>query len=217
MKIGSNLTLEFKETGNKTEKFKCKIIDKVENEIIVDYPINTRTLKQEFHSIGTNFKVSYRGEDNSIYEFITKINRRVRLTIPGIALAIPEKEKITRIQRREFMRIDASIDVAIHSKKNQFEAFTAITSDISGGGLSIIVPDASLYELGQLLDVWMVLKMNGDDIHYVYSNSEIVFIKVDDGIHKVSLKFLDIEVNEQQKIIRFCFEKQREARKKELS
>lgn len=217
MKIGSNLTLEFKETGKQAEKFKCKIIDKAEDEIIIDYPINTRTLKQEFHPIGTNFKVSYRAEDNNVYEFITKINRRVKLTIPGIALTIPEKDKITRIQRREFMRIDATVDVALHSTYNRFEPFTAITSDISGGGLSIIVPDSSLYKLGQLLDIWIVLKMNGGDIHYVHSNAEIVFIQERDGIHKVSVKFLDIKVKEQQKIIRFCFEKQREARKKELS
>ncbi|MHA6251084.1 flagellar brake protein [Oceanobacillus sp. CAU 1775] len=217
MKIGRNLSLELKEIGKKPEKFKCKIIDKTENEIIIDYPVNTMTLKQAFHPIGTTYKVEYRADDNAVYEFNSSIAKRVKLNIPALALTIPEKDKIKRIQRREFVRVDASIDVAVHSKHADFEPFTTITSDVSGGGISLIVPDSTKYSLGQGIDVWIVLKMNSDEIHYVYSDAEIVFIQVRDNIHTVAVKFLNIKSDQQQKIIRFCFEKQRESRKKELS
>src|SRR5690625_3703909 len=165
MKIDSNLTLAFKKRGKSTEKYKCKIIDKSENEIIIAYPIHMTTKKTEFFSLDTVFIASYLADDNAVNEFPTKITRRVKLNVPGLALAIPEKEKINRIQRREFVRVDATIDVAVHSKSEKLKPFTAITSDISGGGLSILVSDLSAFTLGDSLDIWMVLRLNSGKIH----------------------------------------------------
>lgn len=217
MKVGTLLTLEFKQPGKELERYSCKIIDRTDEEIIIDYPIHTITKKTVFFSNGTNFLASYNSDDNAIIQFRTEIIRRVKLNVPGIAITLPDTEEMQRIQRREFVRIDATLDVAVHSRNNTFEPFTTITTDISGGGLSLITTDNSPFNLGDVIDLWMVLYTKSGKYQYVHSAAEIVFIQTRNNIHTLSVKFVSIDPKEQQRIIGYCFDKQREARKKELS
>lgn len=217
MKIGTILTLEYKLPGKELEKYHCKIIDRTENELIIDYPVHALTKKTTFFSIGSSFIASYVGDENAVYQFSTKIIRRVKTNVPGIAVSIPGITEITRIQRREFVRVEVAIDVAVHSKEQTFSPFTSVTSDISGGGLSIIVNDQSQFKLGEELDIWLALPLIAGRIEYIHSSAQIVFIQSKNKINTISVKFLSLKQQEQQKIISYCFERQREARKKELS
>lgn len=218
MKIGTILTLEYKLPGKELEKYHCKIIDRTDSELIIDYPVHRLTKKTTFFSIGSSFTASYVGDENAVYQFSTKIIRRVKTNnVPGIAVSIPDITEIIRIQRREFVRVEAAIDVAVHSKEQNFSPFTSVTSDISGGGLSIIVNDQSQFKLGEELDIWLALPLIAGKIEYIHSSAQIVFIQSKNKINTISVKFLSLKQQEQQKIISYCFERQREARKKELS
>ncbi len=217
MKIGTILNLEYKLPGKEPEKYHCKIIDRTDNEFIIDYPVHTITKKTTFFSIGSSFTASYVGDENAIYQFPAKFKRKVILNIPGIAVSIPNKTEIIRIQRREFVRVDAAIDVAVHSKNRTFSPFTSVTSDISGGGLSIIVNEQSKFKLGEKLDIWLALPLIEGRIEYIHSTAQIIFIQSKNKLNTISVKFLSLKQQEQQKMISYCFEKQREVRKKELS
>lgn len=217
MNVGTNLTLEYKQPGKELERYSCKIIDRTDEELIIDYPIHTTTKKTVFFSVGSTFSASYTSNDNAVIQFRTEIIRKVKLNIPGIAITLPEMEEMKRIQRREFVRIDATLDVAVHSRNRTFEPFTTMTTDISGGGLSLITSDNSPFNLGDVLDLWLVLYNKTGKYQYVYSAAKIVFIQTRDKIHTLSVKFVSIDPKEQQRIIGYCFDKQREARKKELS
>jgi c-di-GMP-binding flagellar brake protein YcgR len=68
------------------------------------------------------------------------------------------------------------------------------------------------------LDLWLTLDMQSGEYFYINAEAELVFIKEQDThVHTASLKFINLLKEDQHKIIRFSFEKQREARKKELS
>lgn len=138
--------------------------------------------------------------------------------MPALAIKLPNKSKFKRIQRREFVRIDTAVDAAIHSPGNDFLPFVSVTSDISGGGMSVIVPKDNTLQLGQTVDLWLSLPMHSKKQKYIYSQAEIVFIKeASSSVVTASLKFISISRQNQQHIVSFVFQKQRELRMKELS
>jgi len=220
MKIGVVLNLEIDVPGQKaTNKFNSRIIDMDNQFLFIDYPIDEKTGKTAIWSAGKGFSVTYLGKDNAVYQFPSRVVKKLKRNVPALAIYIPEKEHIKRIQRRQFVRIKASIDIAVHSVEDLFAPFQAITLDISGGGLAFIVPKRDiLLESGDLLDIWIVLRMQSDQYYYLQIKGEIVNVKhLKNSMKSASVKFLHIDRDTQQRIIRYCFEKQREARRKELS
>ncbi|WP_099158376.1 flagellar brake protein [Virgibacillus ndiopensis] len=218
MKIGTLLMLEVTQTDkNDLQKYRCKVIEKNEHYLFIDYPVNEQTKKTSYLPKGTYIAVTYVGSDQSVYSFHTQIVAKVKFNIPALAISLPEKSKINRIQRRKYVRIDTSVDVTVHSPNDSFEPFVTVTSDISGGGLSIILPNKVNLAERDTLDLWVVLPMQSNEYHYVFAQTEIIRINVSDtSVNTASLKFVSITSQAQQHIVQYCFEKQREARKKEL-
>jgi c-di-GMP-binding flagellar brake protein YcgR len=218
MKIGTVLHIELNNPKTKkNDKYRCKVIEINEHSLIIDYPINEITNKTAFLPKGRYFSVSYIGDDEAVYQFTSNITAKIRLNVPALAIEKPNKENIQRIQRREFVRIEATVDVAIHSIDQTFSPFVTVTSDISGGGLSIIAPHNHKLIIGDIVDTWITFLMHENRYQYINVRTEVVFIKtLKNSIELVSLKFIELDKLSQQGIIRFCFEKQREARQKEL-
>ncbi|WP_188453845.1 flagellar brake protein [Virgibacillus oceani] len=218
MKIGTILTLEVRQLGNNIQKYRCKVIEKNENYLFIDYPVNEQTKKSAILPKETYFLATYIGNDQSVYSFRSHIVTKINLNIPALAISLPEKNKITRIQRRQFVRVDTAVDVSIHSTEKLFTPFATVTADISGGGLSVILPNTAKLSVGSILDLWLVLPMQLKDYQYVFAQTEIIRINVSEtSVSTASLKFVSITRQARQHIIQYCFEKQREARKKEMS
>lgn len=218
MKIGVVLTLEiFNTDANSYEKYRCKIMDKNNEHIFIDYPVHMKTKKTEVFRIGTRLSAEYIGEDQSVYRFKTIVLHRRKGKIPTLALQVPSKDEIKRIQRREYVRVDTAVDVAIHSKKESFSPFTTVSVDLSGGGLSVIIPKGVQMEEKEDIHVNLVLPMHSGDYNYLNLNGEVVRVLQNDfSANTASIKLLSLSEQDKQAIIRYCFEKQREARQKEM-
>ncbi|MGM0887695.1 MAG: PilZ domain-containing protein [Bacillota bacterium] len=52
-------------------------------------------------------------------------------------LLLPEAETFVKIQQRQFVRLDVTLDTAIHPEHSEFTPFRTLTEDISAGGASI--------------------------------------------------------------------------------
>lgn len=217
IKIGTKLTLLFKIPGVEPEEYYCKVIDINEDYLIIDYPVHKQTGKTKFFQIGASFKADFVGDDEAFYQFQATVAARVKVIVPALALSKPKPEDMERIQRRQFVRVDATADVAVHRQNEDGEAFTTVTSDVSGGGLSLIVPREGLLKMNEMINVWLVLGFRSGKFHYIETAAQVVFLQMRNGIHTASLKFVALKPKEQQLIISYCFEKQREMRKKELS
>ncbi|MUK87253.1 pilus assembly protein PilZ [Ornithinibacillus sp. L9] len=213
MKIGTILRLE----ENNKEKFRCKIIEKNERHLIIDYPINIKSKKTRVFKKDTILTASYVDEDNAVYRFKTVVKGKHKLNVPALSLQIPGQDEIERIQRREYVRIDTAVDLAVHSKNNTFAPFTTVSSDISGGGLSFIIPRGVNLEETETVTLLIVLHMNSGEYQYIGVEGEIVrVINNPNAANIASLKYTSITKPSQQHIIRYCFEVQREQRQKEL-
>jgi len=216
LKIGMPITLEIKSKDkDELEKYKCKLVDHTKEYIYIDYPINVKTDKAAFIMEGTEIQASFITEDQSVYCFNTEVVARKKLNIPVLVLTFPPRKDFIRIQRRKYVRVDASIDVAV-----QFEnqSFTAVTQDISGGGAAILEPyHVQMYRY-QRVNLTLVLPMNSGENRYVESEGIVVrTIPQDNGKrNQVSIQFENILEKQRQLIIRYCFEQQMNMRRKAL-
>lgn len=218
MKIGTKLQLEALDPKTmKNEKYHCKVIDKNKSYLFIDLPIHQRTKRSSFLPLNTKITVTFLDQEKIAHQFESKIVKKGKYRIPTLAILLPAKEQIKKIQRRNFVRIETAVDVAVHSLQNALSPFTTVTSDISGGGMSIILPQDVSLQQGEKLEATIVLPMHSGENVYITANGEVVNIKeANRRIQLAAVKFIHLDSHDQQKIIQFCFEKQREARQKEL-
>lgn len=216
MKIGSLLTLELK-YSDKYERFRCKLVERKGQYLYIDYPINIETKKTAFFIDGTQLKCSFVAEDGSVYLFESETIGRVRQNIPMIILSYPGDEQLIKIQRRQYVRVETAVDVAVHPTNFEFKPFVTVTDDISAGGAAIITTNTLKLEQGTSLSAWLVLPMQIGEYFYFKFNAKVVrVIPLDDLHHKVSLQFTDVTPHERQALLRFCFDRQVVMRKKGL-
>jgi c-di-GMP-binding flagellar brake protein YcgR len=216
LEIGSVLTLELqKEEGENLQTFTSKVVDRDENKIFIDYPINNTTGRTSIFFEGTPFTVTYKENDDVIYSFQTEVIDRKKLArLPVLVLHLPSSEYFMKIQRRNYLRIKTPLDVSVHSKGLKFPAFSTSTLDISGGGMAILIPKHMELQEDILVDAWVVLPFKSLEYSYVHVTARVIRqINRNDGVQFASLEFMEIENSDRDKVIRFCFQKQLEQQK----
>jgi c-di-GMP-binding flagellar brake protein YcgR len=156
----------------------------------------------------------------SAYSFDTEVTGRLKQTIPMMKLHFPGDEYVMKIQRRQFVRIETGVDVAIHPLNGEFEPFTARTDDISAGGMLVQVRANTELKLeqGMKIKIVVVLPMQSSGIHYLQLTSRIVRMSETEQTNflKYSIQFEEVSPLERQQLLRFTFERQLELKKKGL-
>jgi c-di-GMP-binding flagellar brake protein YcgR len=217
IQIGDIITLELK-NSDQMEKYKCRLVDRKENEFYIDYPLSLDTNKTVFLLDGTQLNASFVGPDGtSVFLFETEIKGRIKKNIPMLIISYPGNENLIKIQRRQYVRIETAVDIAIHPLDFEFPPFTAITDDISAGGTSFLIPIDSGVKQGMNVQIWIVLVVQNGEYHYMKLQGKIArIIEFNETRNKVSLQFVDITSQERQLLLRFCFDRQLEIRRKGL-
>lgn len=217
LSIGDVLTLEPK-YSDKSEKYKCKLVEFSDNNLYIDYPVNVATNRTVFLLDGTQLKVSFVASDGSVYLFETEVKGRTKQNIPMLILAFPGKDNLIKIQRRQYVRVETPLDIALHPINGEFSPFTTITEDISAGGASVLVPASSKFQSGMVIRAWCVLPMQNGEYHYLILNCKIIrVIDHNETRNKLSLQFIDLSGVERQHILRFSFERQLALKKKGIA
>lgn len=214
--IGDTLTLEPKNSVE-IERYKCKVVEINGNQIYIDYPINMETQRTVFLLDGTQLKASFIAKNGSVYLFQTEVMGRRKQNIPMLKLYYPGEENLVKIQRRQFVRVETPVDVAVHPISDEFKPFTTITDDISAGGAAIILRNNNVLNKGDIFHLWLSLPMNNGEYHYLKLKSKAIrLIESKESNNLLSIQFLETTGQEKQLLLRFCFEKQLELKKKGL-
>lgn len=219
LNIGDTLNLEIDEGDDKEKQhFKCRLVDRVKDYLFIDYPINQRTKRVGFFHDGTQFQVSFIGKDQAVYLFETQLQGRQKGRIPMLIIRDPGKEKYIRVQRREHVRVETAIDVAVHHKDKEFSPFTSLTADISGGGIALVLPRGHNLSSGKDIICWLSLPMQTGEIKFIQVDCHVIRIIPSKGNskEKATIEFIDIKERDRQTIISYCFERQLYLRKKGL-
>ena len=213
IKIGTLLQLETV-NSERVEKLRCKVVEQKEDIIYIDYPINVATKKTAFLLDGTEFRATFQTEDKQSYSFKTHVKGRKGGNIPMIMLLWPEKSEFVKIQRREYVRVETPVDIALQFGNTNYQF---IAEDISAGGVAILLDGPVKFKDGDEVVLTIALPFSNREIHYVVTNANIVRIFEREGLTIASIQLTDTDDVDQQLIVRFCFERQLLNRKKELN
>ena len=213
IKIGTMLILEPTYT-DRIERFRCKVVEQKDGVIYIDYPINTITKKTAFLIDGAQFRVTFNDESKQSFAFNTEVLGRKKGNIPMIMLTCPPDEEFIKIQRREFVRVETPVDVAVEYD-NRFTQLVA--DDISAGGVLLALQGAVNFKIGDEVRLTIVLPYTNKEIRYVQTDALVVTTFERNNRTLASVQFTDTDDIDKQYIVRFCFERQLQIRKKELN
>ncbi|MBE1554098.1 flagellar brake protein [Sporosarcina limicola] len=201
-----------KKIAKGSEKYKSKVIDIGDEFIVIDYPTHIETGRIAFFIDGAQIHVTFTNSMKSSYAFQAKVIGRVNKGVPLLKLSYPGDDQLIKIQRREFVRVETPIDVAIE-KDGQFSQ--CVAEDISAGGIAINLPVQKEFKEGDSLGITITLPFISKDIKYIKADMTIIRIWEKDGRKIASLQFEEVPQDDRQNIVRFCFEHQLRMRKKE--
>lgn len=207
LSVGATLTIDkdFTETG---DKYKSKVVDFGEGYVMIDYPAHIETGRTAFFMDGTQLLISF-VENKMSYAFRAEVTGRMNKGIPMLKLTYPGDDQLMKIQRREFVRVETAIDVAVNFD-GLFQQYVA--EDISAGGIALnLGQDDSIVD-GESVLLTIALPFVNDDIKYIKTEAKAVRIWEKDDRRIASMQFAKIDTTARQNIIRFCFERQLLAR-----
>ena len=208
LRVGDRLILEQKYTGSE-EKFKCMVLETKEDHAYIDFPINLETGKAAFLVDGTELTVTFSRGEQAIYMFDKEVLGKVKGNIPMVQILLTGEDAFVKIQRRQYVRIDAVLDVAVHPEGGVFKPFRSLTEDISAGGASVRLVKKEMIEAGEILYLWMALPLKSGDIQYLRLKSKVIRLSDRDLLTPLlHLQFIDPPKSDIQILMRYIFEKQ---------
>ncbi|AYC29374.1 flagellar brake protein [Paenisporosarcina cavernae] len=211
-KVGTILTLE-PSYSDSMEKYRCKVVEEKENLLYIDYPTDSITKRTVFLMEGAQLRASFVEDEKAAYAFQTEVLGRTKRQIPMIMLSFPKMEEVLKIQRREFVRVETPVDIAVEYQ-GDFSQFVA--EDISAGGTAIILNNPVNFKEGDEIDLTVSLPFANGDVKYIQTKAMVTRFWEKDFIQIASVNFMETDDVDKQYIVRFCFERQLLKRKKEV-
>ncbi|WP_042348409.1 flagellar brake protein [Bacillus massiliigorillae] len=217
MKIGNVVVLKIR-NGTEVEEYKSKVLEMEKDSFCIDIPQNIRTLKSNTLPKGVTIELTYLTIEGNVFEFNTKVIGKRNTGIHMLELYYPSKENHKKIQRRQFVRVNVPVDIAIHCPNNMFSAFVTHTEDISAGGVAAFVPNNIEVKPEMVIDVWIALLFNSGEFKYIKFPSKIIRVlqREEYSQNIITIEFTDMNKTDRQLLIRYCFEKQLQLRDKLL-
>jgi c-di-GMP-binding flagellar brake protein YcgR len=191
---------------------RSRVADMDDKNIYIEIPIDEKSRRLYRAKEGEKFQTFFFTQDGVKHLFTSSVTGFRKDSISLVALRKPELEEITKDQRRSFLRVEANLELAVRlGEKLQI---VAITEDVGGGGISFtceqkwpIVPNA-------ILSCWLLLSYKGGSVAHSRFDGEVVrVLPTGQDRHLIMMRFQDIADSDQQKIIRYCFERQLDKRK----
>lgn len=208
LEVGTIIIIE-KDFTDDGEKYKSRVVDSGEDFVLIDYPTHIETGKTAYFMNGTQLYVSFTDKLKLSYAFKTEINGREKSNIPMLKIYYPGDDQLIKIQRREYVRVETPIDVAVLKDNNKVQL---VAEDISAGGIALNLRSVISFEENDVVSLYVVLPFTNRDPVYIQTEGEIVRIWEDSGKNIASIKFDGISPDNRQQIVRFCFERQLQMR-----
>ncbi|MEW9699018.1 flagellar brake protein [Paenibacillus sp. SI8] len=194
-------------------EYKSRIADITATAIVIEVPLNEKTGRLKKLYMGDELSTYFLAQGGVKHYFTTSVTGFREDVIRLVELKIPEPESITQVQRRSFLRVLAELEIAV--KLSDHIQFVAITEDVGGGGISFICEGHILLGVQVPISCWVLVPFKNGVIEHVQLKGEIVRVKkLETGKQLAMVRFVDITDRDRQKLIRFCFDRQMDFRKR---
>ncbi|CAI6057892.1 flagellar brake protein [Cohnella sp. JJ-181] len=198
--------------GAQTGMLRSRVTDADDRYLYVDIPMDEQTRKLHRTQPGDELKLTYFTAEGVKHQFSAHVHSIRRDSSSQLVIPKPEPDDITREQRRSFLRVEAQLEIAI--RLGEKLRFTALTDDVGGGGVSFRCDRKWPITPNMKANCWLLLTYKSGAVSHAQFEAEIVrIVPVEPHHHLIMMRFKDIQDTDQQKIIRYCFEKQLERRK----
>jgi c-di-GMP-binding flagellar brake protein YcgR len=195
------------------EELKARIADVLDEHILMEIPIRTKTGKLKRLYAGDEISAYYMTDGGVKNYFVTSVLGFREDVLKLVVIKKPELEAITKVQRRNFLRVPAELEIAL--KISEHIQFIGMTDDVGGGGISFLCDKNVPIQVNNMASCWLLVPFKNGKVDHVPFKAELVRIKpTDNDLVIVMLRFIDISDRDRQKIIRYCFERQLDFRKK---
>lgn len=212
-KINDILYIQVASTDEKEGKleYKSRVSDIQENSMLIEVPLEVSSGRLKRLYLGDELSVHFISDEGIKHFFNTYVLGFSNDVISLVRVRKPELNSITKIQRRNFLRVNAELEIAVQLKDES--RFVTFTEDVGGGGISLNCEASISLENDEVLECWLLVPFKNGAIEHVPFEAQIVRINtLQNGRKRVMLKFVSISDMERQKIIRYCFERQLEIR-----
>ncbi|ATO28485.1 hypothetical protein RA13_10960 [Bacillus atrophaeus] len=214
--VGDSVTIEYKEE-NQLKTVKSKAVSVENGELFIAYPVDQHTGRTAFLHNGTEVMVEFVGKDEMPYQFKSSVKGRKKDKIPMICLLLPSQEQIKRIQRRQYLRISAILDVYVQRNSDQ-KTFQTFSYNISAGGIALLLPENLSFMPEEELHLRICLPEEKKTLQ-VDTDAIVkrVFYDTKSTKYKMTLEYSNIASDQQQLVLQYCFRRQLENRRKRLA
>jgi c-di-GMP-binding flagellar brake protein YcgR len=194
-------------------EYKSRISDVSEEAIVMEVPLNERTGRLKKLYLGDELSAFFVSQGGVKNYFNTSVIGFQEDVIRLVLIKKPNPESITEVQRRSFLRVPAELEIAV--KFSDQLQFVAMTDDVGGGGISFICDGYIPLSVNYTISCWVLVPYKAGTIEHVPLKGEIVRVKVlESGKQLAMVRFVEISDRDRQKLIRFCFERQMDFRKR---
>lgn len=212
IEIGENVLLEYIEE-NELKKAKSKAVSIENNELLIAYPVDVVTGRTVVLHNDMEVMVEFVGKDEVPYRFISRIKGKVKDKLQMICLEVPPREKMKRIQRRQYVRTDAVLDVQIQPGNE--EEIRTLSYNISAGGIAVVLADGLSFQSGESLR--LIIRLPEEE-HTRQIETEAVVRRIfndpKSGKRKMTLEYSEIAAGDQQALLQYCIRCQLNKRRK---
>lgn len=214
-KINQTMYIQVMNGSDGTEgiTLRSRVADMDKSNIYIEIPLDEKSRKYYRSQLGEQFQLYFfttEGVKHVFTSTVTGFRKEDMLSL--VAIRKPELEEITKDQRRSHLRVEANLELAV--KVGDKLRFVAITEDVGGGGISFTCERKWPIVQNQIVSCWLLLNYKGGSIAHSRFEGEVVrVLPVEPDRHLVMMRFQDIADSDQQKIIRYCFERQLDNRK----
>lgn len=209
-KVNDVLFIQLPSEGEKEANFeyRSRIAETDEDDIYMEIPIREGSGHLKKLHMGDELSIYFLTEGGVKHYFNTYVTGFKEDVIKMVKFQKPSEEEIFQLQRRNFLRVQSKLELAIKFK-HDFTRFLTYTDNVGGGGISFLGDAKHKVQEGQTLSCWLLIPYkNGEVEHVPFEGVVVRSITLESGRQKAMLEFTQISDMERQKIIKYCFERQ---------
>ncbi|WP_195571026.1 flagellar brake protein [Paenibacillus sp. 1001270B_150601_E10] len=192
--------------------YKARVTEVDSKSIWFELPIQEGTARSSKFS-HERLEISFVQADGMKYSFFTKVSGSKQDGILMLAVPKPKAAEIRKLQRRAYLRVKADLELKVHNADEPTQEVRTI--DISGGGLSFTAQKRWKLTPDQQLQCTLYLPQKLGEHDYISFSGKVVRTESRTEVTElVMMEFEAITDIEREKIIRYCFDKQIEDRRR---
>ncbi|KAA6452785.1 flagellar brake protein [Bacillus swezeyi] len=216
LSLGDIITIEFENENQEDIIAKSKVSSIGENVLRVHYPVDVETGRTVIIPTNTIVTIHFVNKQQGLYKFTSVIQgREVHNYIPILNVYLPEEDQMTKIQRRQFFRVNTTIPVTVrlYGSDSMFKTYTA---NISAGGAALIIEETQKHKPEEDLNLSISLPNEGHDETVIDVHAQVKRTYLDRRTNKqiMTVEFIRMNEHDKQTLVQYCIKCQLIERRK---